>query len=389
MKLKPFTYLLAICIILGGVSYLVLKKDSPSQQKREMGAKLLKDFPVNDVAAISMVSPDGTVALKKGKAQWVVENRDGYPADFSKISDLAKKVKSMKIGRSFEATPDVQDRLALNPPGQQTDANAHQGTQLVFSDSSAKTMLEMVISRKEASAPGPALQYVLLPDHGKVYQVDKSYRFLGRTPADWIEQQPLDVKAADIYQVTCFDAAQKPIYTLQRKAKGSEPQFLELPDGQKSLQAKIDLVFDALSPLSIEDVAAKKEAAAEKTEDPQQHHHFEYQLYNGLVYTVWPTQTKSGNNTEPDNNGQNGDTYQLKIQAAYREPISIDKPESEKKEDITEAPKGEKQEAPPPPPELAKQANSKLSPWIYTISKWVYDSFVTDPQSFIEKKEAA
>jgi hypothetical protein len=154
MKPKPFIYLLLACIVLGGISYLVSKRDEPSHQKREMGSRLLDDFPVNDVAAISMSSPDGAVALKKGSEQWVVENRGGYPADFSKISDLVKKVKGMKIGRSFDATPEVQNRLALKLPGQTETPEEHQGAQLIFSDSKAQKLLEMVVSLKNSDAPG-------------------------------------------------------------------------------------------------------------------------------------------------------------------------------------------------------------------------------------------
>jgi hypothetical protein len=251
---------------------------------------------------------------------------------------------------------------------------------LVFSDANNQSLLDMVIGSKDSGAAGSNLQYVMLPEENKVYQVDKSYPFLGKKPADWIEQQLLNVKASAIYQVTCYASNQQPLYTLQRKEKGSAPRFLEIPEGQKSAQTKIDLVFDALSPLSIEDVATKADAASGQPGSQQSAYQFEYQLYNGLVYTLWPIQKK----TEKD--GKEADEYRVNVQVTYRQPVPTEEQKEEKADD-TNTETDEKHKTATPPPELAKQLNTKLSPWSYMISKWVYDSFVTDTQAFIQKDE--
>ena len=72
------------------------------EQQALLGKKLFENLSVGSIDAISIQSSEDIVSLKQGKDFWVVDNRYQYRADFSKVSELVKKIMAAKIGRRFD-----------------------------------------------------------------------------------------------------------------------------------------------------------------------------------------------------------------------------------------------------------------------------------------------
>ena len=126
----------------------------------------------------------------------------------------------------------------------------------------------------------------------------------------------------------------------------------------------------AVSCLGMEDVMDP--AASSSSNNKNTYTLFEYHLYNGIIYRVYTSNRCS----------EEEDCY-LKIEVNYQKPADV---KSEKPKD--EKPMGQEVSSEKTPEEYAVEAkslNGRLSPWIYKISKWQHNAFITDLDQFLEK----
>ncbi len=374
MKLRTFVILLVICGILGGAAYFMSGSDNQSEDKQlKMGENLLGKLPVKDIASITIKSNEDSVALKKGDPVWVIENRFNYPANFSMISDLVEKVKETKIGRSFKASDEILSNLSLHSPDQEGAEDDQKGVRITIEDNAKKVLADIIIGGTRESSSGKGGHYVMLVKSPTIYLVDKNYRYVDEKPSEWLDKDLLKVDENDIEKVVCFDPkADKTVYTLKRPEKGSPPEFVDLPSDKKAKKAGVNKVVKAISSFKIEDISdplsSLKDSAFENALC------FEYYLFDGTVYKVYP-----GNAQEQD------DTKHLfKAEVSYTEPVK-----EGKKEDAGDA-ESKEEEPQKSPDELSAEAeklNNKIAPWVYVVPKWRYDNFITDPGQFYEDKE--
>jgi len=360
MKLKTFAMLLITCCILLAVVLLVSRPQKTADQSAVMGARLLDRLAVGEIAALTVTSPEATTGLKQTDAGWIVANRFDYPTDFSKVVELVQKLSDAKIGRTFPASPEIQARLSLYPPEQPEPPSAQKGTRIVLADANGKTLADLIIGkpREESSAAGSGAYYVLLPPENQVYLIDQNFQFLEKNPAGWLNKKPIDLNPKRIQKVVCVDTRRnRPVYTLARPAEDREPVLSDLPKGKITAKFKADQVFEALTSLTVEDVAdhGRKDTAAHSGGAPR----FDYHLYDGTVYHVF---TGAALKDDPEK-------HYFRVEVGYQPP-----PEAEPAQKESQAKLAEE----------AERLNRKLSPWTYVVSKWVYDSFLTDPDNLME-----
>ena len=364
MKLKTFTILLISFCILLAVLLLTSRQKKPAEDQADMGAKLFAGLAAGEIAAITITSPEATAKLKQTPNGWIVENRFEYPADFSKVAELVKKLSDAKIGRMFSASPEIQARQSLYPPEQQELPPDQKGTRVVLADKDAKPLADLIIGKQRAESPGAGsgTYYVLRQSESRVSLIDQNFQFLEKKPAGWLNNKPIDLNPKRIQKVACFDTRKNlPIYTLQRPAEDQDPVLSDLPAGKKMAKFKADQVFEALTSFTIEDVAdhGEKDHAARFGGAPR----FDYTLYDGTVYHVFPgAALKDGS-----------ENHYFRAAVSYQPPPGkVDPAQKESQAKLADE---------------ADKLNLKISPWTYVISKWVFDSFMTDPENFIEKEE--
>ena len=283
MKTKTLIILLVICLVLAGVTYLVFKpeKNTNGSLAKE-GEKFLANFDVNRTARFEIITKDGSVNLVKGPEYWEVETRYGYPADFSKIAKFIKKLKNMKIGRSFKADKDILSRLALYDPGKKDAKDDQKGTRIILKDKDGKILADLILGKARESSAGFGGHYIVKTGDSVVYLVDKDFKFMDKEAPDWLEKELLKVNAHKIEKIVAFEPeTKKVLFTIKRPAKGKKGVFENLPQGKKEKDSKIKSLMGALSSLRINDVAAP-DSPDEKTglNGP----YLEYHLFDGTVY---------------------------------------------------------------------------------------------------------
>ncbi len=361
MKLKTFSILLIIFCALLAVVMLSNQKKPTKQQAAEMGSRLFPDLEIGDIAAITIATSDESIGLKQTESGWVVLNRFDYPADFAKIAELVQNLGNAKIGRVFDSSSEVQTRLSLYPPDQPDIPASQKGTRIILADKGTRHLAELIVSKpgEDGAAAGPGTYYILRPSQNRVYLIDQNLQSIGKNPADWLNRNPIDLNPKEIWKVVCFDTRKKrSIYTLARPAPDRQPALSELPAGKIPVQSKIDQVFEALTSFTFEDVTGHSDKESDKHFNGTPR--FDYYLYDGTVYHVFPAAVQK---EEPQK-------HYLRVAVDYSKPPE-DKTQGQKDNQARHE---------------AEKLNQKLGPWTYVISKWVFDSFITDPGNFTEKE---
>ncbi len=384
MKLKSFIILLVVCAVLGVAAYFTLMKKEPEATGPKMGDLLFEDFPVNDVARISITNDEGTVTLQKDKV-WGVVERYNYPADFDKIRTFVKKFLDLRLGNVFKGSKDSISRLKLAAPDQEGVPQESKGARITLEDKQNKPVIDIIIGASRKSGTGGG-HYLRMADEEKVYLVAENFRYIDDTPKDWIEKDLLSADAADIKSMACYPPeTEEPLYSLKRSEKNKDAEFVAPPEDKKIKDSKISSVMRAIASIRTEDIADPAKGLDEiGMESP---HRFEYRTFDGTVYKIRTGKSGEGDSAE----------HYLKLEVSFMAPEETEESETEGETMETEAEGAESAPAAAEtdsksPEEIAKEAetlNEKVEPWTYIISQWKYEAFETDLNEFYEEETKA
>ncbi len=370
MKGKTFLILLVAAGVLVALSYIRFGEEKNTSAVK-MGGKLFSDLPVNAVATMTIADSKNKVTLVKGDKIWQVEERSGYPADFDALRNTLVTLSRLKIGRSFSGSPESLERLSLMAP-LAADAPAG-GMQITLKDPSGKILADVILGQpRKTHGGGGGGQYLKKADADTVFLVDGDFQFLKTEPAQWLKKEILDIKADAVASVTCFsDDDRTPLYTLSRPEKGETARMTPVPPGRTADTAKIDQVFDALAPLTLDDVKAETKMPPVEESGLSR---LIYHLYDGRQISIFL-----------DSDGKDSYVLRVTVDASTVETEAVDAPEPKKAEEEAVKPDA----AAVPVLITAQELNDELRPWVFYVKKWQFDSFITRPLSLLEevKKE--
>lgn len=198
MNRKQFLILIAALVVLGGAGVLLYWQDYAAYRDSgtRIGAKLLPDLKVADVAEIRLQDEKNHATLQRKDQTWGVAERGGYPADVAAISALMVKLIELKITQSEQVAAKLYPRLDLGEPGKGEGA----GTAMDFRDASGKTLARIILGKKVLKKdpvnplPGardgvPAGRYVLPPGaKDRVVAVSDPLSGADADPAKWLNK---------------------------------------------------------------------------------------------------------------------------------------------------------------------------------------------------------
>ena len=392
MKPKTVISLLAVVLILAAASYFLLNDQNSNKKQGQMGAELMQDLPLNDIAAITIFGPKGSVKLVRGPVLWQVENKYNYPADFSKIIELTKNIKRIKVGRSFQATDDSLTRQKLFDPKDEKASNDRKGVRITLADNKDKPLADLIIGNTRQTSSGGSGQYLRKANEKTIYLAKDNFPLLEQKPEAWLEKKIINLDAKEIKAVNCFaDDSDQLRYHLERPERTQAPKLISAPQKGTVDSNKIEQVFEALSPLNIDDINGPPRKADDPL--PKTPARLEYQLYNGKIITIYPASQSAGDPKKAN--------YQVTLTMDYRQPKSTDSSKPSKKNqqpdegtnktDVkgakTKSSENIKKTKTKSPEEIKKEvmaSNAKLKIWTFKLAKWQYDSFITSTTGLME-----
>jgi hypothetical protein len=197
MNRKQFLILVLALAILGGAGFALFWQDLSDYRAsgQKIGAKLLPDIKVADVAQIELRDAKSKVTLQRKDNGWVVLERSGYPAEFKSISDLIIKLIDLKVVQAETVGDSLLPRVELVEPGKGEGA----GTQVELKDAAGKTLANVILGKtilkKDPGNPLPAAQdgvpagrYVRVIDKNSVVVVSDPLANAEAQPGRWLDK---------------------------------------------------------------------------------------------------------------------------------------------------------------------------------------------------------
>jgi hypothetical protein len=198
MNRKQFLTLIIALVVFGGAGLALFWQDITAYRESgaKIGAKLLPDLKIADVAEIRLRDAKHEVTLVRKEKGWVVQERAGYSANFNAISDLVVKLIGLKITQTEQVAAKLYPRLDLGEPGKGEGA----GIVMEFKDAAGTSLARIILGKKVLKEdrmnplPGaregvPAGRYVLPPGaKDRVVAVSDPLDAAEAAPSKWLKK---------------------------------------------------------------------------------------------------------------------------------------------------------------------------------------------------------
>ena len=274
MNRKQFFLLLGLVAVLGAAGWIIRQRAQQSWHSagQAIGQKLLPDFPVNDLAQVTIQSGTNELHLVRRDNVWSVAERGNYPANFSQIRELLLKFADLKITQVEDIGPSQLGRLDLLPPG----AGAHTGTQVEFKDANDKVRATVLLGKTHLRQPASGSQfggagdegwpdgrYVKTPDAKAVALISDALDSVQPQPQSWLDKDFFSIDKPRSIAVQFPEITNS--WQLTRGSETNDWQLADARPTEKLDVAKVAGVAGALSSPTFDDVVKAGPAATNVT----------------------------------------------------------------------------------------------------------------------------
>ena len=150
MNRKQLILVLLAVVVLGGLGLWLHNRDRSSYKtsQGQMGQKVLGEFDLNTVAAISIKHATNELHLVRTNNLWTVLQRGGYPANFSEISETLRKLWELKVVQPIRIGPSQLGRLELT-----SSEDTNSATLVTLVDKEGKPLRKILLGKKHIIHP--------------------------------------------------------------------------------------------------------------------------------------------------------------------------------------------------------------------------------------------
>ncbi len=296
MNRKQFLILVIVLVVLGGAGLALVWQDIAAYRASgaRIGAKLLPDLKIADVAELRLQDAKQQVTLVRQEKGWVVKERGGYPASFQDISDFLIKLVELKVTQSEQVGASLLPRVELAEPGSKEGA----GTLIEMKDGAGKPLARLIVGKRvlkkdpmnplPAAKDGvPAGRYVLPPNaKDSVVVVSDPLNSVSASPGRWLGKDFF--KADRIRTLAVGPEGAAPHWKIARAEEWGQWKFAT-GGGTLNPGAAVGAT-NKLGSLGFDDVAVN--AKAEATDKPVV---AVAETFDNLVYRVKAARKKNGN----------------------------------------------------------------------------------------------
>jgi hypothetical protein len=301
MNKRQVIILWVIAIILG-LTVAVVKfsqKDTHKETShRAPGKTLFESFPAANVASIEIQGAADSVILNHTNNQWVVANRDNYPANTIAAHELLRTLEEVKVTRCIEAGPSFAPRFGMDESAKTAE---DRGLTATFKDAAGKEIAKVSLGKNIESAgaqdpmggPTSVGRYVRNhADDSAFYAVSEIFPSVSEEAWRWLNDtfiNPEKIQSITLSQKDSDQAA----WSVSRESE--EAVFkLDGAVGDEVLNATIEGPFKSLfSYVRFDDVVPAAKVAERAAEGKQT---ATLKTFEGFTYTIKITPVK--NNAE-------------------------------------------------------------------------------------------
>lgn len=290
MNKRVVAVLAALVLVLGGAALLVYQRDQASRPAAgaRFGQTLLPDLKASEIASIVIREPAGTLTLVKKEKGWSIAERNGFPADLDKVTELVVKAIELKVGQAEPIGDNDRSRLNLLDPGKGGPKTEGQATALAFKAGDGRILAELLLGKKYFKSepegdPGKAIgdgRFVMLPqDTKQVYVVSEPFRLARAAASDWLAKAGFAIERVKRLEVNLADGDG---YRIERETDGPDWK-LDLAAGGKLDNTRANSAVYSLNKIDIEDLAASDKPEDNGLDKPTL---VRATTFDGLSYTL-------------------------------------------------------------------------------------------------------
>jgi hypothetical protein len=295
MNRKQFLLLVVALLVLGGAGIALFWQDIAAYRESgaKIGARLLPDLKVAEVAQVRLQDAKDAVTLVKKDNAWTVQERAGYAADVQAIADLLVKLVELKVTQAEQVGASLLPRIELVEPGKGEGA----GTLVEFKDGAGKPLARLILGKKvlkkdplnplPAAKDGvPAGRYVLRPESQEtVVVVSDPINSAEAKPGKWLAKDFF--KAERIKTLSLGGEGEAPRWKITRDVEWGQWKFAAGP-GDLDASAAVGAV-NSLANIAFTDVAV-----GAKPEDAGKPMVAVAETFDALTYTLKVAKKKGG-----------------------------------------------------------------------------------------------
>lgn len=326
--------MLAVCAAaLLVITVILYSTESTKTNSVKTGTLLVQGLDPALVNAIVVKTDKDSLTLKKsGDGNFVIEERDDYPASVKQINELIKNICDIRCGELI--TDSAKNHAELG-----VAEGAENSSTVSFLGADGKLLVGIVKGKSASTISG---SYVRLLGEDKVY-ASEDYLSFNTSATDYIEKSPLDVKREDIQEVV-VDVKDNDPYKIKRDDKNIVLE--NIPKGKRAKGKDYEQVFHALAGLYVEDVKSERGTKVEWDST------YKCKVKGELTYTVKV--------------GKIGEKSYIKMQAFAPPPKKVTVQEVQNASEEATKEKDEMFKA----ADKVQEFNPAHSGWIYEVNKW-------------------
>lgn len=249
-----------------------------STPDQEIGGELFKDFQdPGKATSLEIVKYDPETSelrdfrVAKVDGVWTIPSHYDYPADAAEhLAKAATSVMGLKKLNVVSDDKNSHTTYGVIEPDSKTLAGGDEGvgSLVALSDDGGNKLAQLVIGKEVKDKP--ELRYVRIPGQDRVYTVKLSTDDLSTDFADWIEDDLLKLNSFDIegvkivdYSINELEGTRSELDMIQLNyddsASDAKWTMVDLPEGDKLNETKLNDMKNALDDLKIVDVRRKPE----------------------------------------------------------------------------------------------------------------------------------
>ncbi len=258
---KQFLAILGILlVVIGGAALMVFRQGETQKPAvtSQLGQPLLKGLKASEVASITIREPKQTLTVIKKDNRWTLAEKNSFPADLDKVTDIVVKGIELKAGQVEPVGEKDRARLNLAEPGKEGAA-----TLVTYKAADGKVLGELLVGKKyfkkdtdaeNPRAPGDG-RFVMLPsDPKQVYIVSDPLRVATAAPGEWISKEGFAIEKVKVLEVKPAEGSEG--YRIERVTDGIDWKLDKATPTQKLDVSRANAASYSLSKIEIEDLAA-------------------------------------------------------------------------------------------------------------------------------------
>ncbi|MBR5624728.1 DUF4340 domain-containing protein [bacterium] len=345
--------LLAALLGLAGIFGYRKYQEMKEAQKRHLGAKIYENYPVNDIARITIRDNSAETVLEREGSHWLVKDGSNFRARYSSLAELLANIYDMRSGQEINVRRSGYQQLKVADPedvttnsGQLVETFLPDGTKassFIVGRTKARSMEEM--SGRGAFDPGDYFvgQYVRLKGEEKPMLIKNIFRITPK-PEFWRDTTVMSLKKDDVTSL------EGPDYALS-----GEDGDLTLPGGEKPNSGVLMRLLEPMVNLNAKSASLE----TKETKDV-----LKVRLKSGLCYTLCGL-------------GEDGSPCYLTVKASFAAPDrgTNEVTSAEKALDLKTA-------------DEAEQYNQWFGRFLYEIEKGTYKKLFINKEILTQPEKA-